>query len=793
MKPHLRAFVAILAACSFAGCQTTTRNARSRTDARQTQQGGSFKVRYAAVANVHAPSVKDPPAVDDSPKRYEDVRLTPTKDEIVFGNRRVELRFGRKDGAWTGLTVPEMKQSLISAGKPAAAVDFRIDEKWMVETHGATFLRHEWEVEEKRKAASLKMIYGVIPRQPISFIPERWQERVPSPIAAYAPADLYEYELTAVYTLRPDERRIERSATLARNLSKNFFRSSFRRHDGFLFVLPGAVAGDPADCTVEVPGPLFTYTYIDAGTPYTKLAGTFIDCKTIPDRLPGIVGIDNKSRNLALATWMDTKAEVVYQAYLSGDGKNISVLFHDMRSERLPDAAKIRSDTQHITITDGFPAAQAEHRRALEQTMPVGRTTPAWVKEMVILEMMPHFHGGGFKGLAEHLPFYRDLGFNTLYLLPHWQGGYGNADPMAVDESLGTPAELKALVKRAHDLGMRVLFDMVIHGFAPDGPVAKKHPEFFTRNEHGLIETHFNWGSLNTDPHNEAYQQYLVDLVLHDLREYDIDGYRIDAASFKSPNWDPKIAHKPWQASSTIPLYRRMYEAMQKEKPDVVFYSEMFGPAFHAVSNLAQDANWAVVTDVFGQFDRGEINAATYKAGMVQLQGSMQRAANRIRFCRNHDTSWFFPKHYKGFTPRFLALDAVHILFGVPVVFAGDREHPPSLEDDPKACEHYKRVIALRERFPEFAKGEILLREIECDNEWVFSGLRGLGDDTAVALVSLSEKPQAATLTLTSEGKTLAGVTLLDPADGTEVTLPAEGPITLTLKPFQMLVGRLER
>ena len=331
---------------------------------------------------------------------------------------------------------------------------------------------------------------------------------------------------------------------------------------------------------------------------------------------------------------------------------------------------------------------------------------------------------------------------------------------------------------------------MVIHGFAPGGRIAKEHPEFFTRNEQGLVETHFNWGSLNTDAGSPVYQQFMVDLVLHDLREYDIDGFRVDANSYKSPNWDPQSPRPAWQASSTLSVYKKMYEALQREKPDVVMYSEMFGPAWHSVSNLAQDANWAVVTDLFDRFDKQEINAATYKAGMAQLQDSLQPGANRIRFCRNHDTCWFFPAHWRGYTPRFLALDGVHILFGVPVVFAGDRDFPPALEDDKTALAHYRQLIAVRKQFPEFAKGDVLLREIQCDHSWVFAGLRKLGDEVALAVVSLSDKPESVQLKLKLDGRTLEGLKLSDPKSADTPTI-RDGKVEL--QPFQTLVGRLTK
>jgi hypothetical protein len=35
----------------------------------------------------------------------------------------------------------------------------------------------------------------------------------------------------------------------------------------------------------------------------------------------------------------------------------------------------------------------------------------------------------------------------------------------------------------------------------------------------------------------------------------------------------------------------------------------------------------------------------------------------------NHDTSWFL--HFNGYSPRFLAMDAVRAFAGIPEVFAG--------------------------------------------------------------------------------------------------------------------------
>jgi glycosidase len=690
------------------------------------------------------------------------------------------------DGAWTGLALSGAADNFIARSTPLTALDFRIDDQWMVEKHGATLLRHAF-VKNADGSAMLRMTYGVAPRPPFSMIPQRWKNRAPAPAAMYAPPANFEFELTANYTLRPGLRRVERSAILVRNLSKDILKSTFRHMDGFLFITPGAVVGDPADCVVDVPGPLYTYAYIDPATPYNTLAKTFLDCKTSPDRLPGIVGVTNPKQKLTLATWLDTKAEVSFQTYLSGDGKRVTILQHDIRSERLGDNDTVNSDEQRIEIAPSMRAAQELHRGVMARSMPLSADTPAWAREMVILEVLPAYFKD-FKGVAARLPFYRDIGFNALYLMPHWVGSYSNTDPLTLDPKFGSEADLKALVDEAHRLGMHVLFDMVIHGFSKDSPLIKTHDDYFTHDESGRAVTHFNWGTMNTDPASPGYQKYMMDLVKHDVTKYGNDGYRVDANSYKSPNWDPRVPYKPWASTNTLPLYRKMWEAMHEVKPEVILYSEMFGPAWHSVSNLAQDANWAVVQDVLGRWEKGEIDAAKYKAGMALMQDSMPPGANRIRFCRNHDTSWFFPQFFHGYTPRFLALDAVHALFGVPVVFAGDPEHLPSPDTDPATWQHYKRVFAVRQSLPEFASGEVLLREVDCDNPAVFSGLRRLGGDTSLALVNLSDKPQPVALQFHLEGYSLDVQELIDAKDGSRVAI-AHGSVTV--RPFQVLTGRL--
>ncbi len=124
----------------------------------------------------------------------------------------------------------------------------------------------------------------------------------------------------------------------------------------------------------------------------------------------------------------------------------------------------------------------------------------------------------------------------------------------------------------------------------------------------------------------------------------------------------------------------------------------------------------------------------------------------------------------------------------MPVVFAGDRDHPPALDNDPHAVEYYRKLIAVRKERPEFARGELLLREIGCDDPWVFTALRRDGNRVGLLVSSLAADESTARLSLDLPGHTLAGVQLVDPITGEKVPIQ-DGVVTL--KPFQTLVGRL--
>jgi maltooligosyltrehalose trehalohydrolase len=139
---------------------------------------------------------------------------------------------------------------------------------------------------------------------------------------------------------------------------------------------------------------------------------------------------------------------------------------------------------------------------------------------------------GTFEAAIQKLPYVRDLGVTALELMPvaefsgrrNW--GYDGVDWFAPSRSYGGPAGLQRLIDTAHQHGVGVLLDVVYNHFGPEGNYLRQFsPDYFTDR----YET--PWGAaINYDgPGSEWARKLAIDNACYWLREYHVDGLRLDA------------------------------------------------------------------------------------------------------------------------------------------------------------------------------------------------------------------------------------------------------------------------
>ncbi|MEV6708459.1 malto-oligosyltrehalose trehalohydrolase [Micromonospora wenchangensis] len=137
---------------------------------------------------------------------------------------------------------------------------------------------------------------------------------------------------------------------------------------------------------------------------------------------------------------------------------------------------------------------------------------------------------GTFDAAIDRLDHLVDLGVDLIELLPvnafngehNW--GYDGVCWFAPHEPYGGPDGLKRLVDAAHAKGLGVILDVVYNHFGPSGAYAPSFAPY-------LSEQSNPWGrTVNLDgPHSDGVRRYIIDSVLMWLRDYHVDGLRLDA------------------------------------------------------------------------------------------------------------------------------------------------------------------------------------------------------------------------------------------------------------------------
>lgn len=136
---------------------------------------------------------------------------------------------------------------------------------------------------------------------------------------------------------------------------------------------------------------------------------------------------------------------------------------------------------------------------------------------------------GTFNALKDRLEHFRDAGFTCLEVMPinefpgarNW--GYDGTLIFAPESAYGTPDDLRALVDRAHELGLCMVLDVVYNHFGETHNFVEHYaPEWFNP------EVRTPWGP-GIDFNQPMVRQFYYENACMWLREYDFDGLRFDS------------------------------------------------------------------------------------------------------------------------------------------------------------------------------------------------------------------------------------------------------------------------
>ncbi len=320
------------------------------------------------------------------------------------------------------------------------------------------------------------------------------------------------------------------------------------------------------------------------------------------------------------------------------------------------------------------------------------RPGPEWIDGAVIYAVVPPLFGEDqpFRSVTDRLDELEELGVDALWFSPINE----TDDPSAISYAItnyfnlrsdfGTPEDFRTLVREAKARGMRILMDFVpnhtsiAHPFYRDaqlqGP-ASPFFDYYDRNDEGVATHYFNWHTLkNLNYDNPDVQRMMVSAFSHWVREFDVDGFRIDAA------WGPRERNPEFWSKLTAELRRikpDVFLLAEASAHDPFYVRNGFDSAYDWTGELGKWA-WEKV------FDDPKQIAPRLDAALRATDGKTP-AGQITRFLNNNDTGKRFITRYGVDTTRVASI-LLLTLPGIPVIYSGDEvgaEYEPYADPKP--------------------------------------------------------------------------------------------------------------
>ncbi len=316
------------------------------------------------------------------------------------------------------------------------------------------------------------------------------------------------------------------------------------------------------------------------------------------------------------------------------------------------------------------------------------------------------WHGGDFKGIANKIPYLKELGVTAIWLTPWYDNsddvttcdkpwcpmtsyhGYGATDYYAVENHFGTFADLREMIETAHRNGIKVIQDQVAnhvginHPWIKNPPLADWFPPF-TQNTfnssvllspngsqverdnllHGWFD--FSLPDINQDEPEVA--KYEIQNALWWIAATGIDGIRQDTIQYM-----PRPFIRDW-SSAILKQYPKFYMVGE------VFVRDSVHTAFFQGGKTAWDG---VDTKLPSDFDfnlwQTSLDVFTGKKPLTALRdvlkydGLYANVNNITTLQNNHDTDRFMS--LPGATKEGAKLHLAFLLAtrGIPQLYYGE-------------------------------------------------------------------------------------------------------------------------
>ena len=337
---------------------------------------------------------------------------------------------------------------------------------------------------------------------------------------------------------------------------------------------------------------------------------------------------------------------------------------------------------------------------------------------------------GDIRGIIDHLDYIRDLGIDVIYLTPIFKSDsshkYDTIDYYQIDPSFGTAEDLRELVQKAHQYGMKVVLDAVFNHTGRDFFAFKDILE--NKEKSKYLDWYFiDKFPLDTEPgqapnfkcfgyyggmpklnlKNPEVEKYVTDVACYWLKECDIDGWRMDVGD--------EISHYFWKH------FRRAVKAVKKD-------ALIIGEIWHYAGDFLEGDEWDTVMNypfylnLIDLLADEKIGVSRFVQNLGYMKGRLNKKCYPLMWnlIDSHDTARFL--HLCNNKQKQHLAAAFQLLMpGMPMIYYGDELAMPGANDpdcrrgmywdeeyrDNEMLEWYKRLIQVRRTHACIVEGEL--------------------------------------------------------------------------------------
>ena len=337
---------------------------------------------------------------------------------------------------------------------------------------------------------------------------------------------------------------------------------------------------------------------------------------------------------------------------------------------------------------------------------------------------------GDIRGIIDHLDYIRDLGIDVIYLTPIFKSDsshkYDTIDYYQIDPSFGTAEDLRELVQKAHQYGMKVVLDAVFNHTGRDFFAFKDILE--NKEKSKYLDWYFiDKFPLDTEPgqapnfkcfgyyggmpklnlKNPEVEKYVTDVACYWIKECDIDGWRMDVGD--------EISHYFWKH------FRRAVKAVKKD-------ALIIGEIWHYAGDFLEGDEWDTVMNypfylnLIDLLADEKIGVSRFIQNFGYMKGRLNKKCYPLMWnlIDSHDTARFL--HLCNNKQKQHLAAAFQLLMpGMPMIYYGDELAMPGANDpdcrrgmywdeeyrDNEMLEWYKRLIQVRRTHACIVGGEL--------------------------------------------------------------------------------------